>query len=142
VAGVIAQRLVRRLCDRCAKPTEPTRSELAFLGIDRGDLRGTRFHAGVGCPRCNGAGYKGRLAIHEVLLPGDEFRDAVLHRRPANELRRLARNTAVFLTLQEDGLLKAAAGHTSLAEVIQNAPRDTEARTLATLRSMAKEGKG
>jgi len=141
VSGVVAQRLVRRLCGRCRKQAEPSRSELAFLGVERNDLRGTRFFAGTGCTKCGGTGYKGRLPVHEVLLPNDEFRDAVLHRVPAKELRKLARGTSAFLTLQEDGILKAATGDTSLAEIISNAPRDTDARSIATLESLAKEGR-
>ena len=82
------------------------------------------------------------MAIHEVLLPDDAFRDAVLRRAPAKELRELARKLPEFLTMQEDGVLKAMSGLTSLEEVIANAPRDTGARSLAELKQIAKTGRG
>jgi type IV pilus assembly protein PilB len=133
VSAIVAQRLVRRLCDKCCKPAEATRQELRFLGLDRTVARRHAFQAGVGCARCNETGYKGRQAIHEVLVPDDDFRDAVMHRAAAKELRKSARRLPEFLTLQEDGVVKAVGGLTSLSEIIANAPRDTAARDLEEL---------
>jgi type IV pilus assembly protein PilB len=76
------------------------------------------------------------MGIHEMLLPDDDFRDAVMRRAPSKELRTLARAIPAFLTLQETGLLKAGAGLTTLAEVVANAPRDANARRPAELREL------
>jgi type IV pilus assembly protein PilB len=141
LAGIVAQRLVRRVCPECMKPAEPTREDLRFLGLERSDLNGIPLMAGAGCSRCSDTGYKGRLGIHEVLLPDDDFRDAVLRRAPSKELRALARQLPSFLTLQEDGLLKAMAGLTSLTEIATNAPRDAGARRPVVLEEIASVGR-
>jgi type IV pilus assembly protein PilB len=134
---ILAQRLVRRLCAHCAVPTPPAPRDLRYLGLSREAVTGVTFMAGPGCEKCNGSGYRGRLGIHELLLPSDEFREAILRRAPARELRILARNCPAFLSLQEDGLLKAATGRTSLTEVVNNAPRDVATRPLRQLRDIA-----
>lgn len=137
---VVAQRLVRKVCDKCRAAAEPSREDLRFLGLERADLDGLGFVAGTGCAACDNTGFKGRVGIHEVLLPDDDFKDAIVRRVPSKELRRLARALPVFLTLQEAGLLKAAAGATTLGEVVANAPRDTSARKPAVLREIAGDG--
>jgi type IV pilus assembly protein PilB len=142
VSAVVAQRLVRRLCERCKKPGDPTPAELRFMGIERSALRGCSFYAATGCGQCGGTGFHGRIAIHEVLLPDDDFRTAVMQRLSTKDLRQAARRTTEFLTLQEDGLLQAAEGVTTLGEIVANAPQDTSARPLATLRTIAMLGKG
>ncbi len=141
VSAIIAQRLVRRLCMQCRKPGEPTRAELRFLGIERSELRGIRFWSPGGCSECQDTGYKGRVAIHEVLLPDDELRDAVLRRASSKELRENARRLPEFLTMQEDGMLKAMDGLTTPTEIVANAPRDTSPRPLNTLKNIAKVGR-
>jgi type IV pilus assembly protein PilB len=137
LACVIAQRLVRRICPNCRRPVEPSKKDLRFLGLNRDYLRGVPLLAGAGCPECGGTGYKGRMGIHEVLLLDDDFRDAILQRAPSKDLRRIAKTIPGFLTLQEDGLLKVAAGYTSLSEIADNAPRDRDLRDLPTIRDVA-----
>jgi type IV pilus assembly protein PilB len=141
LAGIVAQRLVRRVCPACAKSAEPSREDVRYLGLDRADISGAPFMAGAGCPKCHGSGFKGRLGIHEVLLPDDDFRDAVLRRAASKELRGLARQLPAFLTLQEDGLLKAMTGITTLGEIAANAPRDSNARRPAALQEIASVGR-
>ena len=137
VTAVVAQRLVRRVCTNCREKGQPSRAELRFLGIDRAEIKDVPFWKPGECAECNGTGFKGRIAIHEVMIPDDRFRDAVLRSASSKELREAARLLPEFLTMQEDGLLKAAAGVTTLAEIISNAPRDTAPRPLSTLRSIA-----
>jgi type IV pilus assembly protein PilB len=134
---VVAQRLVRRICDHCRKPGEYAKSDLRFLGLSREDVRGFPLVEGAGCPECEGIGYRGRTGIHEVLLLTDDFRDAVLRRAASRELRRLARESHGFLTLQEDGLLKVAAGMTTLSELAKSVPRDPGARGLSAIQEVA-----
>ena len=74
----------------------------------------------------------------EVLIPDDALRDLVLDTASSKQLREQCRQLPEFLTMQEDGLLKAAGGLTTLSEIIANAPRDTSPRPLATLRNIAK----
>jgi type IV pilus assembly protein PilB len=134
---VLAQRLVRRLCPHCARPEEPSAKDLRFLGLGRDEIRGLQIHTGAGCAKCGNSGYSGRLGIHEMMWPDDEFRDAVLRRASTLELRALARKLPGFLTLQEDAVLKVVAGKTTFPEIVDNVPRDSNARALATLRDVA-----
>ncbi len=138
LTAVIAQRLVRKLCPECRVPYRPSAAELRVLCLTREETDGIQLHRSKGCPACSGTGFKGRVAIHEVLVPDDAFRDAVLTRTTSATLRELARTRPEFLTLQEDGVLKAASGITSLSEIIEGAPRDTAARSLDELRRIAR----
>jgi type IV pilus assembly protein PilB len=138
ITAVVAQRLVRHICEKCRKPAQPTREQLRFLSLDRAELRAAQLFDAGECPECKGTGYRGRAAIHEVLVPNDEFREAVMHRAASAELRQCARRLPEFLTMQEDGLLKALAGATTLGEVIENAPRDATPRPLQALREIAR----
>jgi type IV pilus assembly protein PilB len=134
---IIAQRLVRRICEHCRRPVEPSKGDLRYLGLNRDYLRGIPLLAGAGCPECGGTGYAGRMGIHEVLLLDDDFRDAILRRASAKDLRKLAKKIPGFLTLEEDGLLKVAAGQITLSEVADNAPRDADLRDISNLKEVA-----
>lgn len=117
---VIAQRLVRRVCRSCAQEV-PVRPEvLARLGLppDAGP-----FYKGKGCDACEGTGYKGRMAIAEVLPTSPELRALVLKRASMTELKRACRRLGMK-TIREDGLEKAAAGLTTLEEVLRLTPDD------------------
>lgn len=134
---VVAQRLVRRVCESCRKESRASKRDLRFLGMEYEDLRRVPVMEGTGCANCGGTGFRGRTGIHEVLLPDDDFRDAILRRAPSKELRAISRGLPCFLTLQEDGLLKVAEGKTTLAEIADNAPRDPDARPLTEIREIA-----
>jgi type IV pilus assembly protein PilB len=142
VSCIIAQRLLRQVCPSCRRAAEPRREDLRYLGLRPADLAGFQVVEGAGCERCKGSGYAGRLGIHEVLIPDDDFRDAVLQRAPSRELRSRARALPRFMSLQESGMLKVAAGRTTFAELASNAPNDPEARTLAALRQLSGAGGG
>lgn len=115
--GVLAQRLVRKICLQCRVPyavDANVRERLAVLGGH--DLAGTFFH-GTGCEECRGTGYRGRTGIFELLPITAELRDLIV-RRPSNaELKALVQ--AAMLTLHQDALKKAAAGITSLEEILR-----------------------
>ena len=119
INGILAQRLVRRLCPECREPFHPLPEMAArFLqlpGVDENDL--TLYHP-RGCTSCNGSGYRGRLVIAEVLLMTDRIRQAVLKHATATELGRIAVEQDM-LTMYQDGLRKAAAGHTTVEEVLR-----------------------
>jgi len=116
--GVLAQRLVRRLCPDCATERTPRPAEAAFLarhGIEAATLRESR-----GCPRCGGTGYRGRVAIAEIFAMDEELEGLILAGAGAGKLRSFLEGRG-FASLLVDGLRKAAAGLTSLAEVEREA---------------------
>jgi general secretion pathway protein E len=118
---VMAQRLVRQLCARCAEPADPPYSglldELAAVAGPEA-LRQARWRRAVGCPQCQESGYKGRLGIYEVIEVVEELQEAIMRRTHAHEATEIARR-AGYRSLRQDGLIKAAAGITSVDEVMR-----------------------
>jgi len=121
--GILAQRLVRRTCLSCAVPQPPSAEVVEKLGGPDRLPADAKWLAGRGCEKCAQSGFKGRLAIHELLVVSDELRELISRRAPEHELRRAAR-TAGMRTLVEDGIAKAAQGLTTLAAVLQVVKRD------------------
>ena len=115
MVGVLAQRLVRRICEKCRTPFEPPAELLARLGIGRGK---TKFAHGKGCRACSGTGYHGRIGIFEVLEVNDEVRDLISSRASAEELARAVRRGGMG-SLREDALRQAAEGMTTLEEALR-----------------------
>jgi general secretion pathway protein E len=119
ISGVLAQRLVRKLCD-CARPASPSpalRQQFSQLSIPVIDLSNIREAAG--CEACGGTGYRGRTAVSELLVIDEPMRSTIGRRhQDQRELELLARNSG-FRTLYEDGLAKVAAGETTLQEVLR-----------------------
>lgn len=136
LSAVLAQRLLRRVCARCTRPTPPDATDLQVVGWTRDVIGEADFREGEGCAECNFTGYRGRVAAFEVLVPTDAVREAVLERRTATALRRVCTESAGLVTLLEDGLVKAALGETTLAEVRRVLPRLVAPRPLQTLRRL------
>jgi len=113
--GVLAQRLVRRVCPHCATSQAPNPQTLKRLGLELDES--ARLKAGRGCPKCNGTGYRGRLAIHELMSITPAIEDAIGENATAHELRELALESGMT-TLRQDGVQKALAGLTTLEEVL------------------------
>jgi type IV pilus assembly protein PilB len=134
---IVAQRLVRRICEKCRRPGEYSKRDLRYLGLTSADLQDMPVFEGAGCLECGGTGYRGRIGVHEVLMLDDDFRDAILRRPGSKQLRVLARNLPGFLTLQESGLLKVLTGETTLSEIADKVPRDPDARSLKDTREVA-----
>lgn len=131
---VVAQRLVRRICPHCAVPYQPDLNQLRRLNCTYGDLAGGDFRKGRGCALCRYSGYKGRLAVYEILIPEEHIRDAVLQRKTTHELREISLDKAGVVSLLEDGLTKAAIGLTTIDEVLRTLPRVRKPRPLHELR--------
>ncbi len=112
-----AQRLYRKLCKACRKPTEIPTEILRLHHIDPTLFEGAELHQAVGCPKCNQTGYKGRGAMMEILLVNDEMRELVLRGPSTSVLRDCAVKNGM-LTLREVGLLRAQEGVTSIEEVL------------------------
>ena len=117
VRAIMAQRLVRRLCPSCRQPSDLSETELRALRIEPGQLRDCQVMKPVGCDRCRGTGYKGRMGIFEIFIIDDEVRHMINQRSSTMVLRQRARELGMR-TLREDGVRKVLAGMTSAEEVI------------------------
>lgn len=115
---VLAQRLVRRICERCRSTFEPDDEVLRELGPDAERVRGQRLSFGKGCEACFRTGYRGRMVLSEILLMDEEIRRAILEGESTGELRRRARS-AGMRTLRDSGLNAVLAGRTTLDEVLR-----------------------
>jgi type IV pilus assembly protein PilB len=116
---VLAQRLARRLCTKCKQAYVPTRESLVELQVPLpADGPVPTLFRPVGCSTCSQTGYKGRIALHEVMAVTEDVERLAVERASAMTIGRTAREQGMT-TLREDGLAKAWAGHTSLAEVLR-----------------------
>ena len=113
---VLAQRLVRRICDHCKFETSYPDSLLREAGLDPEKYRGYKFTEGKGCLECNGTGFHGRAAIAELLDLSDHIRAMILDRRPAAEIKKAA-NQEGMIFLRESALRKVLNGATTLREI-------------------------
>jgi type IV pilus assembly protein PilB len=113
---VIAQRLVRVLCPRCKEEYKPAKQELLELKLTPEQVKDMKFYRAKGCPFCRG-GYKGRIAIFEILLPNDNFWEAVIKNEPVGVLRKIAIEECGMKTLLDDGIEKINQGITTIEEV-------------------------
>ena len=139
VSGMLAQRLLRRVCPHCAAPYTPTPDEYRRLGYTHGDLAGAKLRIGHGCSACRFTGYAGRVGIFELLTLNDDVKQTLLARKTVQEIRRLSIETAGLVTLFEDGIAKAARGEVSLPEVLRRLPRAVKPRPLHELRRLLGE---
>ena len=116
VKGILAQRLVRKICENCKIEHEITEREVNLLKIDKKKYRTT--YTGKGCLSCRNSGYRGRLGIYELLMVNEEISELVLDAQPAYKIKEKAREHGM-MTLLEDGLAKVREGTTSLNELIE-----------------------
>jgi general secretion pathway protein E/type IV pilus assembly protein PilB len=116
--GLMAQRLVRKVCKQCAAPYTPTDGEMRTLGLDASTLQGSTFQRGKGCGNCSTTGYRGRFGIFEIFVIDDDARKLIYEKVPSSVLRARAREMGMR-TLREDGIRKAQAGLTTPDEVIR-----------------------
>ncbi len=118
--GVLAQRLVRKLCPHCRKPAEPDPTIQRMLeGLSGGEAITGQICEPAGCTRCRRLGYAGRLGLFELYIPGDESLDAISRGAGLQELRDMARQDSYYATLARDGLAKLTTGQTSVEELVQ-----------------------
>jgi type IV pilus assembly protein PilB len=113
---VLAQRLIRMLCEVCKRPFRPTDDELIESGLVPDMYRGQTFYISVGCDGCNHTGYRGRTAIHELLDLSDNIREMIIERRPGSEVRRAAESEGLR-GLRQSALQKVFAGLSTLHEI-------------------------
>lgn len=120
IKGVLAQRLVRRICKHCKEPVdipEDLREELHLTP----DMQ---FYHGKGCPKCDGAGYKGRCGVYEYLVPNESIRNLILKRSSGDDIKRVAVQECNMITLRQDGIQKALDGLTTLEQALSASTKD------------------
>ena len=122
LTGVLAQRLVRRICQACRAPDHPDPAELLALGIT--DATGRELFRGKGCDECRGTGYRGRTGIYELFKISEEARSLIVQKVPGGEIRRHAVGHGM-ITLREDAWAKACAGQTTVAEILRVTQEDS-----------------
>jgi type II secretory ATPase GspE/PulE/Tfp pilus assembly ATPase PilB-like protein len=125
VRAVVAQRLVRKLCDKCKAPATLTEKEMRSLSIDATMASEGNIMGPVGCENCRGGGFRGRIGIFEIFVVDDEVRHLINQDLSTPQLRRRARELGMR-TMREDGIRKVLAGMTSAAEVIGVTMSDSE----------------
>ena len=113
---IMAQRLVRVICENCKKRTTYAPEVLRESGLDPAEWAQVRFAEGAGCLECSGSGYRGRTAITELLDLSDHIREMIVDRRPTSEIKRAAREEGMTF-LRESGLRKVRSGMTTLREI-------------------------
>jgi type IV pilus assembly protein PilB len=125
VRGILAQRLLRKLCMSCKSPTTLNERELRALGLDAAQMMNANVMGPVGCNKCNQMGFRGRMVIAEIFEIDDEVRGMVNEQLTTPQLRRRARQLGMR-TLREDGIRKVLAGMTAAEEVIEATMSDAE----------------
>ena len=118
VEGIIAQRLVRTICSNCKAPYEPTEEQLFELRLTPDDIRNKKFFYGKGCSRCNNSGYKGRVALFEIMAFDDNIRELIMNSASTNVIRSAAQKIGMTL-LRENGLAAIYDGITTVDEVVK-----------------------
>ncbi len=116
IEGIVAQRLVRKICPSCKTAFEPSEAQLKDLRLTEEEIKGKKFYYGRGCSRCNGTGYKGRLGVFEIMTFNDEIRELIMNRASTNVLR-VAALKGGMRPLRENGLAAIYDGITTIDEI-------------------------
>jgi type IV pilus assembly protein PilB len=115
---IMAQRLVRKVCTQCKEEEHIPASALAKMGFSEEEAKTIKYYKGKGCPACNGSGYKGRIALYEIMPVGSEIRELVLEGASADEVKKVAVKLGMK-TLRMSGITKIKEGVTSIEEVLR-----------------------
>jgi type IV pilus assembly protein PilB len=113
---ILAQRLVRNICEHCKRPVKYPESLLIESALDPEEWKNVPTMEGAGCFECGGTGYRGRTAIHELLDLSDRIREMILEKKPTSEIKRQARDEGMTF-LRESAVEKVRAGITTLKEI-------------------------
>lgn len=133
VVSVLAQRLLRRVCPSCRQEHVLTPDEVRRLGYAPKEVTRLAFARGAGCADCRYLGYRGRIAVFELLILNEQVKDALIQRRTSYEIRRISMESTGLVSLLEDGIHKASEGQTSFEEIIRTLPRLARPRPLQEL---------
>ncbi len=116
--AIVAQRLVRKICNECRVDYEPTEAVLKELELEATDVQGVKFAHGKGCEECHFSGYRGRMAVFEIMLISERIRNMIIEGKSMDDLREAGRQEGMR-TLRESGLLAIFDGKTSVEEVLR-----------------------
>ena len=136
VVSVMAQRLLRKICPNCVTTYKPSSADLQRIGYSPHDIRNAEFRKGTGCAHCQYTGYRGRVGIFELLILDEQVRSSIIEQKTSQDIRIASIESTGLVTLLEDGLVKAAAGHTSIDEVLRSLPRLQKPRPLPELQRL------
>jgi type IV pilus assembly protein PilB len=125
VEAVLAQRLVRKICEDCRAEFEPSPEMLMELNLRPADVQGKKFYYGKGCDRCNNTGHRGRMGLFELFVMNDELRDMISGGASTDQLMTACRKHGM-VTLRESGLRAIFSGYTSIDEVVRETVVDDE----------------
>jgi type II secretory ATPase GspE/PulE/Tfp pilus assembly ATPase PilB-like protein len=123
LSGVLAQRLVRKICAHCKAPYNPPPEALAIAGMQVDDTEHLQFFTGEGCSQCEG-GYRGRVGIYELLSVDETVRELTLQGAPSHVLRQHAIEQQGMVTLKGDAIAKVLQGITTLEEALSKTQDD------------------
>jgi type IV pilus assembly protein PilB len=116
--GVIAQRLVRKICNNCKTEYTPAEEQLMELELRTEDVKGKTFYYGKGCDQCNNTGYRGRLGIYEIMTLDDDMRDMII-KQASTQVLRVESKKRGMRTLRQSGLMAIYDGITTIEEVVR-----------------------
>jgi type IV pilus assembly protein PilB len=122
IVAIMAQRLVRVVCQKCKQPYTPSEAALEAAGITPEMAVGATFFKGRGCGNCQGNGFRGRLGIYELMMMSPKIRELAFNAAPTEQIRRAAIGEGMR-TLYWDGIDKVLRGVTTLEEVMRTAKR-------------------
>jgi type IV pilus assembly protein PilB len=123
--GILAQRLVRKICEDCRTEFEPSPDIIMELNLRPQDIAGKKFYYGKGCDRCNNSGHRGRMGIFELVIMNDELRDLVSNGASTDQMRNACRKQGMT-TLRESGLAAIFSGQTTIDEVVHETVLEDE----------------
>jgi type IV pilus assembly protein PilB len=116
--GVVAQRLVRKICLNCKTEYTPAEEQLMELELKPDDVQGRIFYYGKGCDQCNNTGYRGRMGIYEIMTLDDEMRDMII-KQASTQILRVESKKRGMRTLRQSGLMAIYDGITTIEEVVR-----------------------
>ncbi len=136
VISIIAQRLLRRICPKCATPYVPGAREVQAVGLQMREVREYEYQRGRGCVHCAYTGYRGRIAAYELLVLNEEVKEAILQKKTAHEIRAISTETTGLVSMREDAVAKVIRGVTTFDEVLKHTPRTFSMRSLRQIMSL------
>ncbi len=136
VISVLAQRLLRRICEHCASVYVPSFQTLDRLGLDAKEIRQYEFTKGNGCTHCSYTGYYGRVGVYELLILNDQVKEAILQKKTSGYIRKTCTASTGLISMREDGIAKVIRGRTTFDEVLRHTPNTFDIRPLHQILAM------
>jgi type IV pilus assembly protein PilB len=125
IEGIVAQRLIRKICLNCKTEYTPSEEQLMELELRPDDVAGKKFYYGKGCSTCNNTGYKGRMGLYEIMTLDDDMRDMIVQHASTQQLRLEAKKRGMR-PLRTCGLMAIYDGVTSIEEVVSETLTEDE----------------